>query len=182
VSVTCSACDRSSPTQAETHFNLGTAHEAAGELAAARTAYERAISLDLDDESRAHNNLGGVLLATGKPRKAAAAYAAAVEAEPSFADGWYNLGNAMLALGRPREADARLRTALRLEPTHARALRKLEHVRAFSTRQRQEDAEAEHRLRAAQAAADKCSGDRACVEQHIQESDARRDADGPLIA
>ena len=169
-----------SPGAADAHFNLGTAHEAAGDFDAALAAYRAALDRDYD-EARVHNNIGGVLSAQGDVDGSIAAYREAVDADAAFADGWYNWGNVLLAAGRLGEADAHLRRALKIEPRHPRAGRKLAHVRAEATRPRQHAFEAEAQLAAARAAAELCADDDECARREVEADDAARDADGPLI-
>jgi protein O-mannosyl-transferase len=61
---------------------------------------------------RAHNNLAEAMLAAGESVKAAAEFAAAVQADPTYAPAQYNLGVTLLDSGRPQEAIPHLEKAL----------------------------------------------------------------------
>ena len=147
------------------------------------TALVRVTALDLDppDESRVQNNIGGVLSALGQMEPALEAYRDSVEAEPTFADGWYNLGNLLLGMERHTEAEAHLRHALRFAPRHPKAPRKLEQLRAERTKLAQAQFETEQQLLDIEAAAELCRSDAACSQAEAEQAASRRDADGPLI-
>mmetsp|Transcript_24261 Transcript_24261/g.49255 ORF Transcript_24261/g.49255 Transcript_24261/m.49255 type:complete len:284 (-) Transcript_24261:88-939(-) len=169
------------PSNAEAYFNLGTLHEALGAPSDALAAYRSALELHSPDESRIHNNIGGVLAAQGELASSVTAYGEAVEADPGFADGWYNLGNVLLGMGRFIEAEAPLRRALRVTPQHDKAARKLRQLGAEQLKLRQAELEAEQQVIALERAIDTCADDSACLQALTAETDARRDADGPLI-
>lgn len=170
-----------SPSDAEAHFNLGTALEADGELEAALRSYRRALDLEPPDEARVHNNIGGVLSARGELDASLSAYREAVEAEPAFADGWYNLGNLLLGMTRNSEAEATLLRALRLQPLHSKAGRKLQQLAASAAELEAARVESEGKLAALDEAAGRCADDGACLRALVEEEDARRDRDGPLV-
>ncbi|HEX6842548.1 MAG TPA: tetratricopeptide repeat protein [Stellaceae bacterium] len=66
-----------------------------------------------------HNNLGNVLLQSGEPEAAAAAYRRVVELRPDDAAAHHNLGIALQAMDQPAEAEAALERAIELEPRQA---------------------------------------------------------------
>lgn len=70
----------------------------------------------------AHNNLGHLLDALGRPAEALGHYARAIELKPNFPEALLNFGNALQTLGRYDEAIARYAGALRLKPDFAEAL------------------------------------------------------------
>ena len=101
-------------------FEQGVAHEAAGDLAAARTAYERALAAapELADASC---NLGRLLHEAGDVPGAEASYRLAVCADREVAVYWFNLGVAVEDRGRTAEAIACYREALARDPQLADA-------------------------------------------------------------
>lgn len=176
-----------SPLDADARYNLGLLEESAGDHEAALRAYRAALALDPPDEARLHNNIGGILAATGQLDAAVAAYQEALDAEPALADGWYNLGSARLAQARHAEAEVALARALRLAPAHAKAVRKLELTRASALVPWQSREEAEHdrtqRESAERACAASVHADAAarteCVAAREKRARAERLADGP---
>jgi hypothetical protein len=73
--------------------------------------------LQLDPRSAAGlNNLGNLLLVTGRPDQAAEAYQNAARLEPSRAEPPYNLGQAYLLKLRMKEAEGEFQKAQRLQP------------------------------------------------------------------
>jgi tetratricopeptide (TPR) repeat protein len=101
-------------------FEQGVAHEAAGELAAARTAYERAHAA-APDLADAACNLGRLLHESGDVAGAEASYRLAVCADRAVAVYWFNLGVAVEDRGRAAEAIACYREALARDPQLADA-------------------------------------------------------------
>lgn len=69
----------------------------------------------------AHNNLGNVLAAQGKPEDAVAQFQAALKYRPDYAEAESNLGDQLNQLNRPAEAIPHLQHALRLQPNYAGA-------------------------------------------------------------
>jgi len=70
----------------------------------------------------AHNNLGSVLEALGRPEEAVGSYLRALAIRPEYAKARYNLGNVYKDLGRLDEAEAHYRKALALRPDYVDAL------------------------------------------------------------
>jgi tetratricopeptide (TPR) repeat protein len=64
----------------------------------------------------AHNNLGNVLLQTGKTGEAIAQYQEALRIKPDIPDAHWNLGNALLQAGNLNEAIGQYEQALRIRP------------------------------------------------------------------
>ena len=104
---------------AERWFELGCELEA-GDRAAAREAYGRALELD-PSHADAHLNLGFLLQEEGRLEAAAQHYRLALEAEPDHALAAFDLGVALEELGRSREAADAYRRALEIEPALADA-------------------------------------------------------------
>ena len=71
---------------------------AMGELSAAISSFERALSLDLP-YSAAHYNKANALKQCGKTREACASYESALKCNPQYPDALNNLGNALKDLG-----------------------------------------------------------------------------------
>ena len=77
-------------------------------------------TLSVDDESSiAHNNLGQVLLRSGRANEALGHFQDAVRIKPNYVEAHANAGNVMLSLGQPDEAISRYRTALAIAPRNA---------------------------------------------------------------
>ena len=77
-------------------------------------------TLSVDDESSiAHNNLGQVLLRSGRANEALGHFQDAVRIKPDYVEAHANAGNVLLSLGQPDEAISRYRTALAIEPRNA---------------------------------------------------------------
>ena len=109
-------------------------------------------------------------------------------------------------MGRFSEAEAPLRRALRVAPRHdkvrrrkfppessrvgrrclpfavlSQAARKLRQLGAEQLRPTQAEFEAEQQVAALEMAVDACADDSACLQAQTAETDARREADGPLV-
>ena len=101
------------------HYSLGNA------LVQSRTSeaiaeYREALRID-PDYAEAHNNLGSVLLQTGRATEAIHEYEQALRIDPAYAKAHNNLGNALLQTGRAPEAIDHYKEALRIAPTSAGA-------------------------------------------------------------
>src|SRR5262249_29609746 len=66
-----------------------------------------------------HNNLGIVLLSSGDPGRAEAAFREAIRLQPDYADAHGNLANLLARQGEFASARDHFETALRLKPTDA---------------------------------------------------------------
>ncbi len=109
------------PDDALAHLNLGSALlDIPDRVPDAIAEYQRALRID-PNYAEAHNNLGAVLLHSGRSTEAVAEYQAAVRLDPDYADAHSNLGSALSQIpGRLSEAAAELETAVRLDPENAR--------------------------------------------------------------
>jgi protein O-mannosyl-transferase len=99
--------------------------------------WSRAVAATTDNHL-ARNNLGNVLVETGRPREAVAHYVEALRIKPGYADAHNNLGLALFRLGQVDEAIAHYTEAIRLKPAHVDA-----HVNlalAFASQGRADDA------------------------------------------
>lgn len=83
---------------------LGVVHSRSGRLAEAVVCFEASLS-KVERQPHVHNNLAGVLIATGKPDAAERHFRRALALKPDYADAKYNLA---LALRAQRPAEARL--------------------------------------------------------------------------
>ena len=87
------------PDAAQWHFNLGTAFQKTGSLAAARDAYARAVQLDPAHRD-ARFNLGSVLQELGDYAPAIDAYRRVIAVEPSYAAAYPELGTCLQITGQ----------------------------------------------------------------------------------
>lgn len=71
--------------------------------------------------ARAHNNLGGILIAAGRNEEALAHFNDAIRLAPEMANAHFNRGIALLALNRKTEAIASFEDELRIKPEHPTA-------------------------------------------------------------
>lgn len=108
------------PDRPETWASLGTAHEAAGDVDQAVSAYRQA--LDLSPRfAEVHNNLGLVFRAQGRLDEAAASFEQALANKPGYAEAHFNFGLTLLAQGRHAEAASSYRAGLAHQPGNAQA-------------------------------------------------------------
>ncbi len=109
------------PDDALAHLNMGSALlEIPGRGPDAISEYQKALRI-YPDYAEAHNNLGAILLQSGRTTEALAEYQAAVRLDPDYPDAHSNLGGALARIpGRLAEAVAELETAVRLDPENAR--------------------------------------------------------------
>ena len=98
----------------------GQALQQRGEFASAVECYEEAVALD-PSQAPAHNNLGNVYLALGRPNEAAASFRNAIFADASLAEAHLNLAMVLHRAGELSEAAERYRAALKLKPMLAEA-------------------------------------------------------------
>ena len=108
------------PTDAETHYYLGDALHARGELAAAVTSLRRAVELR-PGLVEARNDLGVVLRELGRLDEAVASFESALEHRPDYPAALGNLANAQRDAGRIAEAIALFRRVLTIDPGLAEA-------------------------------------------------------------
>jgi Flp pilus assembly protein TadD len=112
---------------------------AAGEMAAAATAYRAALAID-PAQAALHGNLAFALDETGDAVAAEHHYRQALTLEPEQAQLWINYGVLLLQGKRLDEAEAALRRALALSPQDTSALSNLGVL--LAQRYREEEAEA----------------------------------------
>lgn len=108
------------PGDADLQTNLGTALHHAGQLAQARTCYERAIALR-PTHLRARLNLANLLADGGYLTDAEACFREALRADPRQPEVLLGLGNLLTQLDRSTEAAPLLRAALAVAPDFAEA-------------------------------------------------------------
>jgi Tfp pilus assembly protein PilF/peroxiredoxin len=104
-----------------TFYNLGTLYMKLGQPSGARTAFERALSLD-PEYADANNTLGALLAQNGDFGGAVARFRKALETKPEYADALNNLGYVLFQTGQPREAYELYQRALQLQPDFPEAL------------------------------------------------------------
>ena len=109
---------------ASTLYRLGTLLAKSGEVARARNAFERALTLQ-PDLAEASNDLGALLAQGGEIEAAMTRFRAALAATPEYPDALNNLGYALLLTGRDEEARGFYEKALALQPDFPEALNNL---------------------------------------------------------
>jgi tetratricopeptide (TPR) repeat protein len=109
---------------ASTLYRLGTLLARSGEVARARTAFERALVLQ-PDLAEANNDLGALLAQGGNLEAAISRFHAALASTPEYPDALNNLGYALLLTGHDEEARALYEKALALQPDFPEALNNL---------------------------------------------------------
>ena len=92
----------------------------ANQYAAAATEWGKALELE-PDEALPHNNLGLVLVETGKVEEGIAEYRKALELSPGYPEAHNNWGNALIRRRRLPEAVAQFEKALESNPDHGSA-------------------------------------------------------------
>lgn len=101
----------------EAYLNLGNLEKSAGDRAAARAAYEKAIALR-PRYTAAHVNLARLLDASGDLAGAEATYEKALRLDPGYAPAWLALGQFRSQQGRTGEAIEDLRRAVAARPRY----------------------------------------------------------------
>ncbi len=110
-------------------YNAGNAFARLGDNEGAIQAYRKAIEQRKDHYSRALNNLGVVLLRTGRWDEAYEALASALKLEGfRYAEASYNLGRLYAARGENDLAVREWRRVLTLDPQHTGAADALAHI------------------------------------------------------
>ncbi len=109
---------------ASTLYRLGTLLTRTGEKARARSAFERALTLQ-PDLAEANNDLGALLAQEGDLDAAIGRFRAALASMPDYPDALNNLGYALLLSGHNVEARALYEKALALQPDFPEALNNL---------------------------------------------------------
>jgi Tfp pilus assembly protein PilF len=111
------AVERSRPTDAGLLFSEALAAHRAGDLATARTLYERVLAIAPRDAD-ALNNLGILLSSEREFERALVLLRRAATIAPRNAGVWNNIGTAFREQGRSSEAIAAFRQALSIDPQH----------------------------------------------------------------
>lgn len=104
----------------EAWLNLGVLEKGAGDLAAARAAYEKAIA-QRPGYAAAWQNLAKLREAANDTAGAEEAYRRALELDPGYASAWLSLGQLRSAQGRTAEAIEDLKRAVAARPRHEAA-------------------------------------------------------------
>ena len=104
--------------QALVHYELGLAHQLAGDNEPAARAYRRALELD-PSHADALNNLAVTLAAGGDLPQAVAAYRRALAVRPDFPAALNNLGAALMDMGELEAAGEEIRKALAADDKRA---------------------------------------------------------------
>src|SRR6266403_3468301 len=110
--------------QADAVYRQGIASLQQGDLASARTAFEKAVQLS-PRSPEGHNSLGWVYLAQHQVDLAIAQFQAALDLRVDFFQAHMNLSTAFLLKGDPKRAVREGREAVRFAPTESEAYRAL---------------------------------------------------------
>ena len=103
------------PQNALSHFNMGNALWAAGNLEAAITSFKKALSIE-PDYTEAHYSMGNVLQDNHDPEAAIISYRKALRIQPNFAHAYNNMGNALKKKGDFGAAIISYKQALKINP------------------------------------------------------------------
>ena len=109
---------------ASTLYRLGTLLTRTGDTARARSAFERALTLQ-PDLAEANNDLGALLAQAGDLDAGMGRFRAALASMPDYPDALNNLGYALLIAGHNEEARGLYEKALALQPDFPEALNNL---------------------------------------------------------
>jgi tetratricopeptide (TPR) repeat protein len=112
--------DKTHPTFALVHNNLGIALVPEGKNREAISHYKMAIRIK-PDYALPHHNLGIALVAEGKNEEAISHYKMAIKLKPYYADAHYNLGVALIYVKMTEEAIDYFKEAIRIRPGFADA-------------------------------------------------------------
>ena len=107
-----------------TFYNLATLFMKGGRPAQARTAFERALTLQ-PEYPEASNSLGALLAQSGELPTAVARFRQALEGRPDFPDALNNLGFALFQQGQDQKAYELFQRALALQPDFPEAFNNL---------------------------------------------------------
>ena len=102
--------------EAPTHFNIGYEMERRNQLDAAKDAY--LLSVAIDSNTLAYNNLGMVAMKQGQPEDAILYFSEAVKSNPRNWNARVNLGIVFSQVGRKAEAIEQFKEVLRNEPDY----------------------------------------------------------------
>jgi hypothetical protein len=109
------AAQRADPNNVYAAFDVGHIYQSRGAVAAARTAYERALSIDPTFSSALYNL--GVLETRSDPQAAIGYFRRDLSADPRNAAANFNLGVLLYRSDHRRAGERFIRTALSLEPS-----------------------------------------------------------------
>jgi len=102
--------------EAPTHFNIGYEMERRNQLEAAKEAY--LMSVSIESNTLAYNNLGMVAMKQGQPEQAIIHFSEAVKTKPDNWNARINLGIVLSQMGRKAEAIEQYREVVRNEPDY----------------------------------------------------------------
>lgn len=122
-----------SPNNAMTNSVLSTLLMMGGRLGEAEARLRQALAVD-PELPRAHERLGMIALADGRPRDAVRELERALDERPVPGGVHYNLGRAWQQQGEPMKARAQFRAELKREPGHVGALEALRALDAGAAR------------------------------------------------
>ena len=122
------SAQRSGSYSYRTWVNLGKAYQEAGDAAAARRAYERALELD-DRHGDVYNNLAVLLHRSGSVAQAVPWYEQALSRYPEMDEIYQNLADAHVQLGEYERAESVYAAALRLDDDNGSVWNNLGDVR-----------------------------------------------------
>ena len=121
-------------------FSLAVQNQQKNNLQVAEKLYKVTLKTN-PNHVNAHNNLGIILLQSGKPRKAIICFEKAIEINPNHADAHNNLGEVFRQLGELQKAKSCHQKAIEINPNHIDAHNNLgvvfseleEHQKAISS-------------------------------------------------
>ena len=119
---------RSGSRSYRTWVNLGKAYQEAGDVAAARRAYEKALELD-ERHGDVYNNLAVLLHRSGRVAEAVLWYEQALSRYPDMDEIYQNLADAHVQLGEYERAESVYEAALRLDDDNGAVWNNLGDVR-----------------------------------------------------
>ena len=125
-------------------YQNGVAALKRGDLASARTAFEKIIKL-APQIPEAHNSLGWVLLTQGDTDNAIVQFRTALKLKPAFVQAHINLANALSQKKNLEEAAAEARTAVTIAPKDSEAHRTLGRVLAMILKARSRNSDVRSR-------------------------------------
>jgi predicted O-linked N-acetylglucosamine transferase (SPINDLY family) len=108
------------PGDAGTHYDLGRALHATGQLDAALASFDACLAAD-PDHAPAHNARGIMLSGLGRTEEASTSFQRAVTLDPGYANAHNNLGNEHFFVGHYETALASYQQAVALQPAYANA-------------------------------------------------------------
>jgi len=111
--------DKKNLTTEET-FALAVQNQQKNNLQIAEKLYKETLKTN-PNHVDAYNNLGVILLRSGKPRKAKSCYEKAIEINPNYASAHNNLGNALNLLGEYQKAKSCYKKAIEINPNYESA-------------------------------------------------------------